>query len=97
MCTVSMVVDNFRDKWFPDHQRPITPWPQFIKPTGPTKEEFEALKKEVLEMKELLREAKDYDTRTGQKDCEKDDKVAIIKKVAELVGVDLKDIALLGG
>ncbi len=57
-----------------------------------SKEEFEALKKEVEELKQLLKAAKKFDEETGQPDCHMDDKVEFIKKLAEYVGVDLEDI-----
>jgi hypothetical protein len=57
-----------------------------------SKEEFEALKKEVEELKQLLKAAKKFDDETGQPDCHMDDKVDFIKKLADYVGVDLEDI-----
>jgi len=51
--------------------------------------EFEALKKDVLEMKEILKIAKKYDKDTGQPDCEMEEKIELIKKIAKLVGVEL--------
>jgi len=57
-----------------------------------SKEEFDALKKEVEELKQLLKAAKKFDEETGQPDCHMDDKVEFIKKLAEFVGVDLEDI-----
>ena len=57
-----------------------------------SKEEFDALKKEVEELKQLLKAAKKFDEETGQPDCHMDDKVDFIKKLAEYVGVDLEDI-----
>lgn len=63
-----------------------------VNPKAPTQEEFDALKQEVLEMKELLKRAKKYDEDNGEPDCEMDDKIATLKKVADLVGVDLSEI-----
>ena len=56
------------------------------------KKEFQELKKEVLEMKELLKKAIRYDEIHNQPECEVEEKIELLKKVAELVGVDLKDI-----
>lgn len=53
------------------------------------KEEFDALKKEVQELKQVIIAAKLYDSVTNQPDCEMEEKVAAIKKIAELVGVEL--------
>lgn len=95
-----MVGDHYRDKWT-NPESPFYPftYPPFI-PTQPPepfpdtikREEFEALKKEVEEMKKLLERAVEYDKRTNQPHCEMEDKVAILKKVAEAFGVDLKGL-----
>jgi F0F1-type ATP synthase delta subunit len=57
-----------------------------------SQEEFDKLKREVEKMKELLKKAKEIDEATEQPNCEKENKVAMLKKLAELVGVDLKDV-----
>jgi hypothetical protein len=93
MCVVSMVSQHYTDKWqdtlYPDH-----PW--WIVPTVTqpeiSKDEFDALKRDVEELKALLKRAKKYDEDTGQPDCETADKVALLRKVAQLVGVDLGDV-----
>lgn len=94
MCTVSNVGDYWNKQW-PDRHPWVDP---YIQPgpiplnIGPTREEFEALKKEMEALKELLKAAKKFDEETNQPHCEHEDKVAIIKKMAEIVGVDLKDV-----
>jgi hypothetical protein len=90
MCIVSVIGDQFRDSLpnrFPNYQHWTTPLP-----VGPTRQEFDDLKKEMQELKELLKAAKRYDDRTGQTDCEQEDKIALLKRLAELVGVDLSDV-----
>lgn len=70
-------------------------WPDINKArvvTHPTKEEFDALKKEVEELRKLLIAAKEYDEKTGQPDCELESKIELIRKVAELVGVSMEDV-----
>lgn len=57
-----------------------------------SREEFDALRCEVEELKALLLAAKAFDEATGQPDCEMDEKVELIKRVAEAVGVDLEDL-----
>ncbi|VDM11381.1 unnamed protein product [Wuchereria bancrofti] len=100
--------DHFHDKWkdlypnipknptnpfAPDPMSPHPPiQPDFWSIPWATKQEFEQLKKEVEDMKKLLIRAKEYDEKTGQPDCEMEEKVALLKKVAELVGVDLSEI-----
>ena len=93
MCVVSMVGDFYSEKFKQPDWRTIFPITTGELPTtGVSRDEFEKLKKEVEEMRELLKRARDYDSRTNQPDCEMEDKVAILKKVAKLVGVDLSDI-----
>jgi len=97
--------DNFAPRWPNIPVRPAQPTgvpypsqpgipgqPVVIDTSGVSKEEFEALKKEVEELKQLLKAAKKFDEETGQPDCHMDDKVEFIKKLAEYVGVDLEDI-----
>ncbi len=101
MCAVSMVGDYYTKKWpEPTNPFPQLPYPGYgvgpkttgYVPSGPSQAEFDALKKEVMEMRELLKRAKAYDEATGQKDCEMEDKVAVLRKVADLVGVDLSEV-----
>ena len=55
--------------------------------------EFDALKKDMEELKKLLKAAKDFDEAAGEPDCETDEKVALIRKLAKLVGVSMDGIA----
>lgn len=92
MCMVSNIGDIYGKKWGPPFEPPLNP---FVFPAvAPeiTKAEFDALKREVLELKKLLRAAKKFDQATGQPDCEMGEKIAIIRKVAEAVGVNLDDL-----
>ena len=107
MCMVSAVGDNWRNT-FPERnpwytpQPVINPNPNYIYPlnheiystvgAAPTREEFESLKKEMQELKALLLAAKHFDEKTDQHDCETDEKVELIKRIAELVGVDMKEV-----
>lgn len=84
MCVVSMVGDHYIDKW-------SVPGGPLVNPLGPTREEFNALKHEVEELKALLTRAKDYDARNGEPDCELDEKMAMLRKVACMVGIDLDE------
>ena len=101
MCTVSAVGDNWKDtfpfrypSWPYIHpstiQTPNVNGPVIIQ--GVSQAEFDKLKKDVEELKELLKAAKKYDEATGQKDCEMDEKIEFIKKIADFVGVDLNDV-----
>jgi len=59
-----------------------------------TKEEFNKLKTDIEELKILLKAAIRYDEKTNQPHCEHEDKVTLIKRLAEAVGVDLSDLDL---
>lgn len=76
-----------------------TDWNELLKPfkVEPTqspisRKEFDDLKKEVLEMKELLQKAVEYDKKTNQPHCETEEKIALLKQVAKLFGVELESI-----
>ena len=97
MCTVSNVGDYWKDdlsKRYP-HINPYAPsiWPV---PNGTTvfnpQEEIAKLRKEMEELKLLLLAAKRYDEQMGEPNCEMDAKVILIKQIAKLVGVDMKDV-----
>lgn len=97
MCVVSMVGDHYADKWrdkYPIRPDPIVwPWPNQTAPDNhPTRAEFDALRKEVEEMKELLKRAKEYDERNGEPDCEVDEKMELLRRVAAAVGISLDDV-----
>ena len=92
MCMVSNVGDGWANK-FPDQ------WPQFKPPyvhpyiqVGVSQADFDALRKEVEELKKLLEAAKKFDQATGQPDCQMEAKVKLIKDIAKLVGVDLAGV-----
>lgn len=99
MCVVSMIGDYYNDKfrpqpWYP--QQPLQP----LNPSIPmefnlnviTREEFDALKRDVAEMKELLKRAKIYDEKNNEPDCEVDEKMEVLRKVAKMVGISLDDV-----
>lgn len=86
MCSYSMIADHYNSHFQNNYpqifQNTLTP--------AISRAEFDALRAEVENLKELLKKAKEYDERTGQPDCESADKVAILRKVAELVGIDIE-------
>lgn len=96
MCVVSYVGDYWR---YSLPQKPyydtittiVNPLPG-SQQSPISRAEFEALKHDIEELKTLLLAAKQYDAATGQPDCEHDDKVALIRKVAEIVGVSMEDV-----
>ena len=99
MCVVSMIGDHYKDRLFP--YEPYTfPYrttttngdvSEWFKPQV-SKEEFEALKKEVENMKELLKRAKLYDEKNNEPDCEIEEKMVFLRRIAELVGINLDEV-----
>lgn len=106
MCVVSMVGEHYNDKWKPfkyHHWPAIEPWPDSPKVPYPgarpiipvDRVEFDDLKKQVEEMIALMKRAKKYDEDNNEPDCEVDEKMDLLRKVAKLVGVDLdKEVGL---
>jgi hypothetical protein len=82
-----MIGDHFNDKWTqPPYQQIFTNIPDV------SRAEFEALKKEVEEMKALLKRAKEYDEKNNEPNCEIEEKMAMLRKFADAVGIDLDDV-----
>ena len=82
-----MIGDHFSQKWNqPSYTQIISNW-NFV-----SKEEFDALKKEVEEMKQLLIKAKIYDEKNNEPNCEIEEKMAKLREIAKLVGLDLDEV-----
>ncbi len=105
MCTYSAIADNFRrtaperHPWIP----PVIINPHdvtkrdvennnfvYTEPLA-TKQDIADLRKEMLALKDILKAALKFDEETGQKDCEQEDKIRMIRELAEMVGVDMED------
>jgi len=101
-----MIGDHYHDKWnefdwekwkrdISPYTNPLNPIPQQFpfeeKPTV-SRWEYEQLKREVEEMKQLLIKALDYDKKNNEPHCEVEDKLVTLRKIAELVGINLDDI-----
>ena len=90
MCTYSMIMDHYWDKWQPYRTTPPMPvqwpfWPpspMFPAQPGPTTAEIE-------EFSILLAKAKEYDKRTGQEDCELESKKDKIRQLATELGITI--------
>lgn len=97
MCVYSTMGDFFKDHWIDklkdlkkNIEQPNTTPMDFTNIFNTvTRQEFEALKKEVENMKKILEVAAKYDKDTGQPNCETEDKVALLKKIAKALGVEL--------
>lgn len=102
MCVVSFIGDHYHEKWDPYKDRfspiqPLAPMPTsnpiIVYPDPEvSKAEFEKLKKEVEELKILLKKAKIYDEVNNEPDCEIEEKMDFLRKVAALVNIDLDDV-----
>ncbi len=98
MCVVSNVGDDWsrREKWpdwptqipFPDRSPAIIPENTIYN----LKLENVKLRIQVEQMKRELEEARRQDIREGNADCEMEEKVIILKKIAALFGIELKEI-----
>lgn len=82
-------------------QQPTQPYMPQIEGTvtlidATIREDFESFKKEVRkelrELKKLLKAAKEYDDKTGQPNCEKEEAIKAILALAKLVDVDLEEV-----
>lgn len=102
MCVVSMVTDHYGNNWM----KPILPSQPSLSVYGyvnqyqhdmlkheleKVKVDYDALKKEVENMRDLLVKAKLYDEQNNEPDCAKDEKIEVVKAVAKALGVDLPE------
>jgi hypothetical protein len=99
MCVVSMIGDYEKDRLFPNQPKPMAPyttggeinWGSLFNPPV-TREEFESLKKDIEEMKELLKRAKKYDEDNHEPDCQIEAKMELLMAVGDVMGVDIRSI-----
>jgi hypothetical protein len=103
-----MVTDHYIKTWPDRDifNQPQNPWPNFtpnqtpeanpnrplVIDPGVSKEDFAAFKKEFEEFKQLVKRAIKYDEDNNEPHCEVDEKVEIIRKLAEQLGVTVDDI-----
>lgn len=93
MCVISFIGDHYAERWQPYVTPPNTTTPfVFTQPQPISRDEFDLLKREVENVKELLIKAKRYDEDHDEADCSMDEKVDVLRKVAEMVGVDLSEV-----
>ena len=102
MCTVSLIAQDFGDRWRDRLQQPYLPqqepfdmnkYVEFMKQHSPvSRAEFDARKKDLEAVKKLLAAAKVYDAETGQPDCEDAAKTKLFRDLAKVLNVDLADI-----
>ena len=82
MCVVSMIYDHYSERWWEKLHPPISPWGIPMPPQIPSKDEVE-------EFRKLLDRAREYDKKTGQKDCELEEKRDRVKKLADELGLKI--------
>lgn len=91
MCTVSMIMDHYYDKWYPllpptsPLPTPLTPLPVPVPvPVVPliTPEEIE-------EFRKLLDRAREYDRKNNEPDCELYEKKQRLRELAKELGVEI--------
>jgi uncharacterized protein YlxW (UPF0749 family) len=57
-----------------------------------TRKEFDELKRQVEQMKTELETARAEDIANGEPDCEMEDKVELLKRIAGALGLDLEGV-----
>ena len=94
MCVVSNVGDDWTRQVLPTIWPPQQPIPSYpvVKPIFVPREDFDRLKEEVEQLKKRLEEAHAYDVANDEPNCHMDEKVQIIRKIAEALGVDLGEV-----
>ena len=102
MCAVSAMIDNWKTNALPEF--PFQVMPQAVPPYrtpnafevrgvgNVSREEFEKLKQDFEAFKALLLAAKEYDKTTNQPNCEVEEKVLLVRKVADMLGVNVDEV-----
>lgn len=98
MCTVSNVGDLGRKIYEPWVQPswPIVPEEKVLPDIkiipGVTREEFDQLRRDMEDLREVLKAAQIVDEKLGLADCEMEEKVSFLKAVAKLLDVSLEEV-----
>lgn len=93
MCAVSNVGDQFGPSYWPKKYPEIFPSPNTPSPNIANLErKLEEIRTELEALKDLLKAAKVFDEKTGQKDCEMDEKVHFLRDLAKRMNVDFSDV-----
>lgn len=90
MCAYSAMIDNVTHPYMA--VGPISGWPGSIlrREMNEMRDQFQ---REINALRELLPHVQKYDQDTGQFDCESDEKLVLLRQIADKLGVDVKGIA----
>lgn len=88
MCAVSMIMDHYHDRWYPQIQpKPFDPItivnPIPVNPIPAISSE------EIAEFRRLLERAREYDRKNNEPNCELAEKKEKILKLAKELGVEI--------
>ena len=90
MCVYSMIVDHFNDKWTKklEESDSLPAWPTqgWLPPPSPP----QLTDEEIADLRKLLERAKEYDARTGQKECELEEKKEKLRRLAAELGAKVE-------
>lgn len=97
MCATSTVIDNYKlntldygvIRFYPNT---ITSTPVVELAVPVSRQEFDALKASVEELKRMLLEAKAEDIRNNAPDCEMEEKKQFVLRLAEMFGIDMNEV-----
>lgn len=84
MCTVSMIMDHYREQWQPrlDQVIPYQGTTTIMLQPAITPEE-------IAEFRKLLERAREYDRKNNEPDCELDEKKQALLAIAAKLGVEI--------
>lgn len=97
MCVYSQIVDYETERWKKKYWT-HDPWKDFygdpiavpLPYVKPKDEEKENLKKEIEELKDLLKRAIKFDRETNQEECESERKKKLLQEMAKQLGVEIE-------
>lgn len=95
MCVVSMVMDDYTDRWKRYIPTPVpVPFTPFVPsiPYIPPQPVRPITQEEVDDFRRLLERATEYDRRNNEPACESADKKRVLKDLATLLGIDVSFI-----
>lgn len=102
MCVVSAVLDHHTRTWpeqfanaWPPINDPVNLPFKFTDESPTTREQLDTLRKEVVELSaqveyllELIPTLRKYDEDNNEPDCEMEDKIKLIRKICDALGID---------